>query len=280
MIKKLGKWYNYIMIGTKLCHKCGEIKPLTDFYVQKSRKDGRQTECKECQNNRHKKYYKDNTQDIKRKHAKYYLDHLNECRQKSQEYSQSEHGKMKKKQYYMEHKEQIKIWRNDYRERNREKIREKARLRYAKNKGAYRQYQKEWRAEHKEQIKLSGLRYRQENKEKLNKSHVERLHNDPLFNMKERTRNMIRYALRVNKHNKTSHTAEIVGCDLDKLCTHLLATWEKNYNKPWSGEPYHIDHIVPLATAKTKEDIINLCHYTNLQMLTPEDNMAKSDNLI
>ena len=48
------------------------------------------------------------------------------------------------------------------------------------------------------------------------------------------------------------------------------------------GDPYSsyqptIDHIKPIATAKTEQDVIDLCHYTNLQMLKPEDNLAKSD---
>ena len=38
---------------------------------------------------------------------------------------------------------------------------------------------------------------------------------------------------------------------------------------------YHIDHIVPLATAQTEEDVIKLCHYTNLQLLTAKDNLEK-----
>lgn len=47
----------------------------------------------------------------------------------------------------------------------------------------------------------------------------------------------------------------------------------------WIGQPCHIDHIIPLATAHTVEDVYRLCHYTNLRLLTPEDNMDKSDSL-
>ena len=37
----------------------------------------------------------------------------------------------------------------------------------------------------------------------------------------------------------------------------------------------HIDHIVPLATAKTEADVVRLCHYTNLQPLWAIDNRRK-----
>ena len=38
---------------------------------------------------------------------------------------------------------------------------------------------------------------------------------------------------------------------------------------------WHIDHKIPLAAAKTKEDVIRLNHYTNLQPLWAAENLAK-----
>jgi hypothetical protein len=42
---------------------------------------------------------------------------------------------------------------------------------------------------------------------------------------------------------------------------------------------WHIDHIIPLS-AKTEEEIIKLCHYTNLQPLWAEENRAKSNKIL
>ncbi len=52
-------------------------------------------------------------------------------------------------------------------------------------------------------------------------------------------------------------------------------TWK---NKEFYG--WHIDHIVPLSSAKTEEDVYKLCHYTNLQPLWSKDNMSKGSKLI
>lgn len=36
------------ILKTKKCNKCGEVKPLTEFYTSNKTKDGRDTQCKKC----------------------------------------------------------------------------------------------------------------------------------------------------------------------------------------------------------------------------------------
>ena len=50
-------------------------------------------------------------------------------------------------------------------------------------------------------------------------------------------------------------------------------TWENH------GE-WHIDHIIPLSSANTKEEMIPLFNYKNLQPLLAEDNIRKGDKII
>ena len=47
-------------------------------------------------------------------------------------------------------------------------------------------------------------------------------------------------------------------------------SWD-NYGK------WHIDHIIPLSSANSEDDIYKLCNYTNLQPLWAEDNLKKSN---
>lgn len=81
--------------------------------------------------------------------------------------------------------------------------------------------------------------------------------------------------------NKSKSTKTIVGCSYLQIKDHL----EKQFNDGMSWDNYgyygwHIDHIIPLSSAKTEEEIYKLCHYTNLQPLWAEDNLKKSNKIL
>lgn len=50
---------------TKKCSKCGEVKPINEFYKQKSHKDGCQSYCKNCCSQWGKLYYQKNPEEQK-----------------------------------------------------------------------------------------------------------------------------------------------------------------------------------------------------------------------
>jgi hypothetical protein len=43
---------------------------------------------------------------------------------------------------------------------------------------------------------------------------------------------------------------------------------------------WHIDHIIPLSSAKNIEEISKLCHYSNLQPLWASNNLSKGNKII
>jgi hypothetical protein len=78
---------------------------------------------------------------------------------------------------------------------------------------------------------------------------------------------------------KTQTTFEIIGCTPQELKEHL----EKQFvdGMGWENRcEWHIDHIIPLSSAKTEEELYQLCHYTNLQPLWAIDNLKKSNNIL
>lgn len=257
-------------MATKVCTKCKIEKDASEFYKCSRHTDGLASCCKQCSSKYNKKWYLKNKDHCRKVHAEYYKNNKESvtiAHKKYQElhpWKSTEHTRATDRAWYAnrteEQKEKKRVYGREYQRKNKEKIKE---------------WHKKYRESHKEELKEYNRRYRKNNKEKISQHHLERLHTDSKFKLKEQLRNMLRCSFRTYGHRKTSRTKDIVGCDLDFLYEYLCKTWKDRYGTEWNGQPCHIDHVTPLATAKTKKDIVKLCHYTNLQLLTPKDNMAK-----
>jgi len=70
----------------------------------------------------------------------------------------------------------------------------------------------------------------------------------------------------------------ILGTSVQETKKHL----EKQFKKDMSWENknlWHIDHIIPLSSAKTEKDLYVLCHYKNLQPLWARENIIKGSKV-
>jgi len=167
---------------------------------------------------------------------------------------------------------------------------------YEANKERKSANDKVWREENKEDVKAYHKTYYQVNKEKrsnwfkenrekinhysndYNKTYIKnRCAKDPIYKLTKRIRALTCNAFKRGGWKKNSKTQELLGCDFTSLQVHLIASAIRNYGSYSPLNEYHIDHIIPISLAKTEEDIIKLSHYSNLQFLTPSDNMSKSN---
>lgn len=74
---------------------------------------------------------------------------------------------------------------------------------------------------------------------------------------------------------KSSPTFEQLGYSVDQFISHI----EKQFlpNMGWHNmKDWHIDHIIPINTAKTIEDVIALNQLSNLRPLWAKDNVRKN----
>jgi hypothetical protein len=154
-----------------------------------------------------------------------------------------------------------------------------------------KKHHKEYYIKHKDEINRKNNLYYYKNKDKimskqkLNKEHRNELQKlkrqeDKLYKIKYQVKNLINNSFVRRKYRKNSHTQEIVGIDLETLYIYLLKTYKDNYGIELNEtNDVHIDHIIPLSTARTEEEIIKLCHYTNLQLLKAEDNIKKGNKV-
>ena len=139
---------------------------------------------------------------------------------------------------------------------------------------------KEYYENNKEVIREQRSIYYSNNKDKVNEYVRTRKKTDKLFKLKCQVRNMLWESFNRKNSVKKNKSSEILGCDLDFFLEHLMKTFFDNYGKEWDGiEEVHVDHIIPLSTAKTEEEVLKLCHYTNLQLLKGKDNLLKGDKI-
>ena len=173
----------------------------------------------------------------------------------------------------------VKECKKEYYQANKERIKEQIKEYYQANKERKKEYNKEHYHANKEQIKECHKKYYQDNKEKINKKTLEyqkvkRL-KDPLYKMKGNLRTRTSIAFRNKGYNKNSKTQEMLGVNWE-VCK---ANIERQFTKGMSWEnqgDWHIDHIIPLSSANTEQELKKLCHYSNLQPLWAVDNLMKS----
>ena len=103
---------------------------------------------------------------------------------------------------------------------------------------------------------------------------IEGYNNWVLDKMKQRLRSRTRSAFRRIKESKPTKTEELLGASWSVVKLYIESFFTDELN--WSNfSQWHIDHIEPLCRANTKDELIKLCKYTNLQPLMAKDNLIK-----
>ena len=70
----------------------------------------------------------------------------------------------------------------------------------------------------------------------------------------------------------------MLGCDWGFFARHIELQFLPGMT--WSNRNlWHIDHIIPLSTAKSEQDVIALNHVSNLRPLWADKNREKSDKI-
>jgi hypothetical protein len=159
-----------------------------------------------------------------------------------------------------------------------ESLKKAAAKQRAKNPEKHKLLNRQWREANKEKHRRNASDYYQRNREHANevkrKRRLERRHSDQLYAFRENIRNLVRQSFRDRNYTKSSKAQLIIGCDWVALKNHIEAQFTDGMSWANRGK-WHVDHIVPLASAKTIEDVVRLNHYTNLRPLWALDNLKK-----
>ena len=152
---------------------------------------------------------------------------------------------------------------------------------YFKNKSACKACIKVYRLTRRKQDNELQKIYKAKNKDKEKAYHAKRVKSgkvneyyrkrrqEPIFRIKENTRNRMYKFLKGTKSKKTE---EILGTSYNNYKEYLESLFSNNMSWGNYGSVWEIDHIIPLSKGGS-------FHYTNTQPLLIHENRVKSNKL-
>jgi hypothetical protein len=194
--------------------------------------DGLRPECKSCRKGESKTYYTENTNEIKERVKNYRAE--NPVVKLNWELN----NPIKKKQYNKKYRTNNSVKIKEYRKINSDGLKVKRRV-YIRNKMA----------------------------------------TDSVFKLKHNLGSLIRISFKSRGYTKNSKTNEILGCTVEEFKQYLETKFESWMN--WDNRGFYNgelnygwdpDHIIPISSAKTEDEIIKLNHFSNFQPLCSKTN--------
>lgn len=196
-----------------------------------------------------------------------------------------------------EKKEKKRLYDIEYRKKNRERIKlqkklwcdnnpDKVKDSRIRNKDSKKISDKNYSEKNRENISQYKKQWAKDNPDKVRSTNTKYIQNkrinDPLFKLKDKISSIIRDSLKRSGFKKNSRSIEILGCSIEYFKEYIESkfeiwmTWD-NYGNPKDGiyevnKTWDLDHIIPLRSGNTEEEIIKLNYYTNLQPLCSYNN--------
>jgi hypothetical protein len=243
----------------KKCRICNQVKTLDLFSVRKRNSNGviYRTECKQCNNKISKKTNLRLRNKLKENPAEIPLTKI--CKRCESTKSNT--------QFYKNagRTDGLSVYciecQKDY-------FKRPSRIDYDKRRTVKRRVQENY-------LEYQKL-YREKNMKKFVEYNKMKYNSDPIFKLKHCVRGRIyKYIKR-----KSIPTNSILGCTWECFKKHIENQFEVGMN--WDNHEqfgWHLDHIVPLSSAKNEQELLALNHYTNFQPLWWRDNLVKNDKL-
>lgn len=126
-------------ITEKVCSKCKEVKPISEFNIRKEGKSRHRNDCKICQYKVNAEYRKANKEKVA----------------------------SKMKEWYVKNKERMHKYHKEYRENNKKERNAACKKWSLDNKEYLREYHKKYYEEHRDHKKEIVKKYRKENPDKV-----------------------------------------------------------------------------------------------------------------
>jgi hypothetical protein len=179
--------------------------------------------------------------------------------------------------------ENRRIYVRTQRAKNPDRFRAYERKIRTKNKDRYNQQRKTRRQKNllkiREQENNAYYRNREKKIQAQNRYQKQKAENDFLFRESKKIKNLISKSFRDNGYSKNARAHDILGCSYDSFVKHIESLFLSGMN--WNNRSeWHLDHIIPISSAKSFEDLVDLNHYKNFQPLWAKDNIRKGNKIL
>ena len=255
---------------TKICTRCKETKSFNAFTKDKNSKDGFARYCKPCRKMmKHESYLRNRES------------HLAKCK----EYRDNNPEKVSdtKKRCYYAKKEQYAANKKAYYQKNRESILEKSAKYRVANKEKIRTRNLAYKAANREMLSKKQVEYQRrvadKRREYIKKYVKERRQTDKLYALRTNIRSRFKFELAKRGESKWIKVNGYLGCSWLELQEYLKSQFTDGMSWGNYGN-WHVDHIIPLAIAENRDELIKLCHHTNLRPLWASDNISKGAKIL
>lgn len=186
----------------------------------------------------------------------------------------SEYLREKRKEYYQKNADLLREKARLARSNNLEKYQEQGRKRRERNREKINEQQDRLRKADPERYKAYREKWQLENPGYGSRRSSERRKIDPIYAFCCRARCLIRGAIARSGFSKSKKTEEILGCTLEQFRRQIERQFLPGMG--WHNmHLWHIDHIVPVSSARTLEEAESLNGAGNLRPYWAQDNKSK-----
>jgi hypothetical protein len=232
----------------KTCPKCKNICKIEDFPIINKKTEVRYTYCSSCKKQEQREQYAKYRDERKQKASAYY-----------------DKNKENILLHRAEKKETINEYNRNWRKNNRLKIKEYNSIYKKENKALVKKYKQD----NKAVIRVKQREYQKRKRKE-----------DPRFYLSISIRKRFAEMLKYREWSKENTFAQYIGCSKEFLVKHIESQFKPGMTWENKGEFWHIDHIIPLASAQNEKQMYELCHYTNLQPLEARTNESKNNKML
>lgn len=223
--------------------------------------------CIQCRKENMEKWQEDNKEHLEEYRTEYYIENRELILRKKKENHERNKviRKLRDEEYYDTHRDIILEKKRESNRINKDKLSKRAKERRVKNRDSINQKQREIRKANPEKFRIYEA-----------KRNAKRLKNNIKYKLERILRNRFKQALK-NNYKKGSAVKDL-GCSISFFKDYIESLFYADMSWNNYGIYWELDHIKELHTfdLNDREQVLEVCNYTNLQPLTIEDHLKKT----